>query len=191
MIALGDYDALTAGVEYGGLRSKQEINLLICFLIENLDEPLSKSQMNELLQKEGLANYFEVSQAVDELIAAGKISVQAGDGRQLLCAMQSVSAATRLLESELPRTVREKALNAAISMQIRAKRLKENTIEVEKLENGEVSLDDSLKLFEEAAGLVKGAQKLLDNAEQRVKKLSVSSDGEISVEDFSKEDEDD
>ena len=133
---MGDYDALTAGVEYGGLRSKQEINLLICFLIENLDEPLSKSQMNELLQKEGLANYFEVSQAVDELIAAGKISVQAGDGRQLLCAMQSVSAATRLLESELPRTVREKALNAAISMQIRAKRLKENTIEVEKLENG-------------------------------------------------------
>ncbi len=133
---MGEYDAFTAGVEYGGLRSRQEIKLLICFLLENLESPMTKAQMNELIQEQGLANYFEVSQAIDELFAAGKINIKKDDGEQLLCATQSVRAATRLLESELPRAVREKALNAAIAMQIRAKRLRENTIDVEKTENG-------------------------------------------------------
>ena len=62
---------------------------------------------------------------------------------------------------------------------------------VDLLENGEVSLDDSLKLFEEAAGLIKNTQKLLDRAEQKVKSLSVNADGEVVTEDFSIEDNDD
>jgi exodeoxyribonuclease VII small subunit len=41
-----------------------------------------------------------------------------------------------------------------------------------KLESGELSLEESLKLFEEAAGLIKSCSAFLDAAEQRVKKLA-------------------
>ena len=51
---------------------------------------------------------------------------------------------------------------------------------VNKLENGEVSLDESLSLFEQGIKLTKGCQKMLDMAERQVKVLM--SDG--SEQDF-------
>ena len=42
---------------------------------------------------------------------------------------------------------------------------------IEKLEDGEISLEDSVKSFEEGIGLVKECQKQLSQAELKVKKL--------------------
>ena len=42
---------------------------------------------------------------------------------------------------------------------------------IEKLEDGEISLEDSVKSFEEGIGLVKECQKQLSEAELKVKKL--------------------
>ena len=47
------------------------------------------------------------------------------------------------------------------------------------LERGEASLDQSLSLFEEGAKLMKQCSDLLDKAEQKVMKLTVTSDGEL------------
>ena len=46
------------------------------------------------------------------------------------------------------------------------------------LEKGDAPLADSLKLFEEGAGLVASCTKALDEAEQRVVKLRKGPDGE-------------
>jgi len=45
------------------------------------------------------------------------------------------------------------------------------------LEKGNVQLADSLKLFEEGTGLVSACGKMLDEAEQKVVKLSKGADG--------------
>ena len=42
---------------------------------------------------------------------------------------------------------------------------------IEKLEDGDISLEDSVKSFEEGIGLVKDCQKQLSQAELKVKKL--------------------
>ena len=47
---------------------------------------------------------------------------------------------------------------------------------IEKLEDGEISLEDSVKSFEEGIGLVKECQKQLSQAELKVKKLLDSGD---------------
>ena len=49
---------------------------------------------------------------------------------------------------------------------------------VHMLERGDAPLADSLKLFEEGAGLVASCTKALDEAEQRVVKLRKGPDGE-------------
>lgn len=49
---------------------------------------------------------------------------------------------------------------------------------VKQLERGDASLDESLGLFEEGAGLIKSCGKLLDEAEQKVVKLKKGEDGE-------------
>lgn len=50
---------------------------------------------------------------------------------------------------------------------------------VDALEKGEAPLEEALSLFEEGAGLLKQCSALLDQAEQKVTKLTVTSDGEL------------
>ena len=58
------YDAFSAGVEPGGLRSRNEIRLLICYIICRIDGGITKNQITTVLCETSLANYFEVSQAL-------------------------------------------------------------------------------------------------------------------------------
>ena len=55
---------------------------------------------------------------------------------------------------------------------------------VEQLENGDVTLDESLGLFEKGIKLPKSCQKMLDTAEKKVSILMTNDDGEIVKEDF-------
>ncbi len=57
---------------------------------------------------------------------------------------------------------------------------------IQKMEGGELALDESLKLFEEGVKLSRECNKELSEAEQKVKLLvGVDSDGEPLTEDFS------
>ena len=60
---------------------------------------------------------------------------------------------------------------------------------VRALERGEVSLTESLKLFEEGSGLVVDCEKQLDDAEQLVRKLRKSENGDPEELPFAQEEE--
>ena len=67
------FDAFSAGVLPGGLRDKQEIKILICYLFNNFSQAMSKSDVAGILQSCGLVNYFETSQAFEEMVSAHNI----------------------------------------------------------------------------------------------------------------------
>ena len=52
---------------------------------------------------------------------------------------------------------------------------------LEQLNSGKVSLDDSLKLYEEANGLIVGCSKRLNEAEQKVATLVKTRQGELAT----------
>ena len=55
---------------------------------------------------------------------------------------------------------------------------------VSKLEAGDVSLDESLTLFEKGIKLSKSCQKILDDAEKKVSVLAADENGELVTENF-------
>ncbi len=55
---------------------------------------------------------------------------------------------------------------------------------VRAMEQGEVALEESLKLFQEGTELVSVCEKMLENAELQVKKVSAGPDGSPVLEDF-------
>lgn len=59
---------------------------------------------------------------------------------------------------------------------------------VDKLEGGELALSDSMKLFEEGAGLVVACTKMLDDAEQKVSVLKITKSGKAVEQPFEPED---
>lgn len=130
-----EFDAFDAGIELGGLRTREDIKLLICYLVKSVDG-LTKSILNETMQESGLANYFEVNGALSELVRYGNITVEYRDDEELLFITENGREAAETLETNLPRTVREKAINSAIRLMTLARRQQENKITVEKTDKG-------------------------------------------------------
>ncbi len=62
----------------------------------------------------------------------------------------------------------------SVSFEAALKRLEEI---VQKMESGDLPLDEALSLFEEGTALVKSSSKLLDQAELKVAKLMKGPDG--------------
>lgn len=125
------------GVDPDGLRDIADIKCLICYIIRSVDEPLTKKLLNDSLQDDySLANYFEVNQAISELLKTGVLSTEMYEGEEVLVLNDENRATASYLDSTLPRSIREKAINCAVRLLTRSRRERENEIVVEKLDKG-------------------------------------------------------
>lgn len=121
-------DAFTAGVEPGGLRSKDEIRILLCYLLTSVDAPLSRETILQSLEGSGLANYFEITDALKELVSNGNLLLE-GD---LYRASGQAKRIARQLDTALPYSARTKAVRTALGLLAQARRERENTVEMER-----------------------------------------------------------
>lgn len=127
-----EYDSFSEGIDLGGLRTKNEIKILIGYLLSRLDTPLTKEQLNEVICGEDLANYFLMSQALGELAENGNVFIK--DNKIYITDKGKKNSET--LEHDIPYTVREKAFNAAVRLQTRLRRERENKIQIDRVEKG-------------------------------------------------------
>ncbi len=148
-----EYDAFDAGIELGGLRSRDDIRLLICYLLKSVDVPMTREMLNDAMQEDGLANFFEVGQAIEELLKTGNITADILDEDEVITVTEKGREAAELLQTSLPRTVREKAVNSAIRLVTRAKVERENKIEVRKEDDGGYTI--TFTLFDRGTELMK------------------------------------
>lgn len=129
------FDAFTAGIEPGGLRTKNEIRILICYLLNSVGAPLAKDDIISIMQTSGLANYFEVADAVAEMFEKG-ILRRSGGSPDLLELNDSGKIVAKQLDTSLPPSVRDKAVGAAIRLLAEARRERENRVEFVKVDQG-------------------------------------------------------
>lgn len=139
-----EYDAFDAGIELGGLRNRDDIRLLVCYLLKSVDSPMTRQMLNEAMQEDGLANYFEVGQAIEELLKTANITADIMGDDEVISVTQKGREAAEMLQTSLPRTVRERAVNSAIRLITKARVERENKIEVKKEENGGYTITFSL-----------------------------------------------
>ena len=124
-----NFDAFTGGVEPGGLRTKNEIRILICYLLTSIKTPLAKDDLIAIAVDNGLANYFELTDAIAEM-TENWIIAASGEKGELCSPTETARMISKQLDSELPPTVRRKALCAAISLLEKEKRERENRVEI-------------------------------------------------------------
>lgn len=144
-----EYDAIVAGVEPGGINNAQQVRILVGYVLRSVGQPLDRHLLPELLQHYGIANFFEVAQAIEELIGKGSLSVNEADELQLT---ERGLVAVNEWEFILPLSAKEKASKAAITTLTRLRTDRENTVEITPLERG----------FEVVCSVLDGEQKLLE-----------------------------
>ncbi len=133
---INDFDAFNEGIEPGGLRNKNEIKLLICYLLKTIDAPISKDQIGNIIQDRSIANYFEAMDAISELLLNGSITSDYIDDKEFLSVTDLGRSACETLEKELPKTVREKAVKSALKFMTLEKNERDNDVKIEPCDGG-------------------------------------------------------
>ena len=129
-------DTFSEGIAPGGLRDRADIKLLVCYLLKTLRKSLTRTQINEILQEYSVANYFEVNGAISELISANQIISELVDGDELITITGHAEISTGNIERSIPKSVREKSINAALKILERERVMKESKVVVTPLEHG-------------------------------------------------------
>ena len=131
------FDTFDEGVTLGGVRSKNEIRILICYLLNCVKENMDKELVVQAITIEELANYFEVSAAFDDLIKNGNIKESdIVDGLQTYELTDNGKMIANQLESVLSYTVKDKVYVRAIQLLGEKKKRRENSVDIKKTENG-------------------------------------------------------
>lgn len=133
-------DAFPVDDNTGGIRSTEKIRIIICYVLRSCSGVLSKDDLLSALYDNGIANYFELCQAVDDLLEVNAISTV--DNR-LIINDNGIQIA-RDLEDELSLFIRNKAVRAAKLTALYEKRKRENIVSVTKTDDGKLRLDITL-----------------------------------------------
>ena len=131
-----DFESVFAGIEPGGMTDIYEIKILICYLLNSLKEPLTKEQMDQVLQGNRLVNYFSYASAYKELLESGHVYIEERGGRSLLRLNELGQHTALLLKSNLPLSVKDKVVSAGMEILAEMKRDRERDVAVEQAENG-------------------------------------------------------
>lgn len=134
-------DASGAGVARGGLFSTAEIKILICYILNAIGEPVPVEMLGNVLHYEGLANAFEVSDAIVSLAKKGQI-IATDESEQNYMITDSGRNTAETLKTSLSSVVKERAYLAVMKMFAKFKNAKDNAFEITH-ENGATYLSCS------------------------------------------------
>lgn len=128
-------DTFTGGVGPGGLRTKNDIRVLLCYLLASVSAPLRQDDILSILQEYNLANYFEIMDALSYLLEKGLL-FPVPDLPGFLSIGPGGREIASQLDGTLPLAIREKTVAAAANLLARARREQENRVEIKKNEKG-------------------------------------------------------
>ncbi len=127
------FDAFTAGIEEGGLRSSSSITIIVCYILANCKEKITERNIIDALVDGKIANYFEISSAIGKLVKKGYIT-QSDEGYLKINA--DCKFLVEIVENDLPLTIREKSIELVSKFAAMDINKKENKVTIEKDENG-------------------------------------------------------
>lgn len=126
------FDAFMGGVKDGGLRSVSSINMVVCYIVANLNGKVTAQTIVEAMAEGEIANHFEVIEAISRLRNSGVIKEQT-DSSLILCKGNNE---VDLIEKDLPLTVRDRSIKLCQKIIARECYKRENRVSIEKADNG-------------------------------------------------------
>ncbi|MBP0979550.1 MAG: DUF4364 family protein [Oscillospiraceae bacterium] len=139
-----DYENIIAGLSPGGANKVYEARILICFLLNSVDKPLSKTDINNIMQYQSLVNYFTLSQAFNDLIEDEQIVVYKDfdiDENENISEKKYIltkrgQQTSKVFKDTIGVTVRDKLSSAASKYLKDIKSLQDNIVKIEKVVDG-------------------------------------------------------
>lgn len=123
------------GIIPGGMRTKTEIKMLICYIFRAVKKPLSKELVVSAILEKALANYFETCSCFDDLVKLGNLK-KSEKGEKLFELTKDGMMIADQLENNLAYSVKEKAYACTLELLEKQRIEKENKVTITQTENG-------------------------------------------------------
>ena len=128
---------------HGYIHDLMDVKVLILYVLAQLEKPVTTQKIYELCYQDELLSYFDVHQALPEMVKTGHLETPSED-RYLIT--EKGREAETLTHDSLPFTVRERARVAVERYEYQMQRERLLRSEIRKLESGEymvvMGLDD-------------------------------------------------
>jgi hypothetical protein len=126
-------DVFTAGIQPGGLRTAEEIKVLLCYLLHTVEQALPRDAVTEIITTYGMANYFDTEDAIEELLRLQHL-VQS-DNSEIATTVTGNQIGDSL-SGRIPYTLRERSVKAALQLLKRRRIEKDNKVDIAPSEKG-------------------------------------------------------
>ncbi len=124
-------DTFAAGVEPGGLKTAQEIKILLCYMLSTVNCPMMRDDLTDIIVGAGMANYFDTEDAIEELLRLQHLIE--GDAR-LIATTATGKQIGETLYMRVPYTLRERSVKAALQLLKRREIEQDNAVDIRKLD---------------------------------------------------------
>lgn len=101
---------------YGVIRDKNQVKMLILVLLKGINRPLDIATISEIMLMDGFVNYFDYTQAVDEMLSSHHIDVLETPAGNLYGPTPLGLDAAALFEKDLPLSIRDKMFESAMDV---------------------------------------------------------------------------
>lgn len=129
-------DVVIPGIGIGGMTEKYDIKILICYLLDAVQTPLSRDQLNAVFQDGQVVNYFAFCDTLTELLKSGHLRQELRDGREVLLLNPLGVETARRLDRSLPKSLRDNVLTSALQLIARLRIERDNDVSIRPVHNG-------------------------------------------------------
>lgn len=129
-----DKDTMTVGVSPDGIKNRTDIRVLICYMLDQFPEPLTKSDVIGLIYTNQFANYIETLSAIEHLISNEHLMHNSQTDALLLAPLGK--RVVDDLSDRLPNTIRAKSRKAIDRLLSRRRSERENGFIVKTQDGG-------------------------------------------------------
>ena len=123
-------------VEHGGLHSLGDVKALILYISHSAACALTRDHFTEIVLNDGLVNYFDFSQALQELLQEGLLDIVSAEQNDQYIITTVGEQTEQLCEKNLPFNVKKKMLAAMTKVLAKIRRDSSTHTEIQKADSG-------------------------------------------------------
>lgn len=98
------------------INSVYSVKILLCYLLEKLDRPVTEEELRIISEDSGVINYFFLSDALDELVKNGSVNAEIpAPGRRILTITEKGKMGAEYFNRNISRVFRRRILETAFS----------------------------------------------------------------------------
>ncbi len=120
----------------GGLNDVSDVKILVLYILNYAGKALSRENLMLIALEAGSVQYFDLVQAIDELLLTGPVDIVGKDNPDMLRITEMGRQTLAMFEKNLPYTVRRKNQSALLKMLSDIKRKQSVKSNITKKEGG-------------------------------------------------------